>query len=80
MSVLRRPMAALLSGLKGTVKVSVCFRNLPRLASPNHILLSALLASVQMLLTLGDVCPQTPPAEESSPLGPRGSLSPSGAP
>lgn len=62
-------MAALLLGLKGTVKVSVCFRNPPRLDSPNHILPSALLASVQMLLALGDVRPQTPPAEESSPLG-----------
>lgn len=40
----------------------------PDLTLPNHILPSALLASVQMLLALGDVHPQTPPTEESSPL------------
>lgn len=60
MSVLRRPMAALLSGLKrdrqGQRLLPGTF---PDLTLQTHILRSALLASVQTPLALGDVNPQT---------------------
>lgn len=60
MSASGRPVAALLMGLKGTVKVGICFTSLPILESPNHILPGALLASVQTPLALGAIHPQTP--------------------